>query len=311
MRPEMTNRSIERAQSWAGLTSLTVIIDGLRKNASVSETQWREETIRVAERHALENTKIDLWVYQDNIGNTNHVIRTQERALGKTEYPIWLEEDIDLDFDKYQKLRTETITNDGRPFLLTGYSHGSHNLPNSWRNTLFVPLWGLTVNSELVELTHKTWRDQKFDARIVRHALDSALLGSENIKPNYFEKVLSYWTDYSEWAIRSSRRWDALANYSLWSVGEYSTAATERIAHDSSYLDFRGMNQRSAPVPANMHQPTFRDSGRHSFCLRCEILGSRIEQSIYKRVSNALIYRASAGLTRTGLKNNSSQWYSN
>jgi hypothetical protein len=43
MRPEMTRSSILQILQWSKIDSLTVVIDGLRNNASTEEEHWREE----------------------------------------------------------------------------------------------------------------------------------------------------------------------------------------------------------------------------------------------------------------------------
>jgi hypothetical protein len=101
MRPELTKRSLEIILKWDGLNRVVVIVDGLRSGAELCEELWRNETIRAIEIAAESDSRVELWVYADNIGNTNHILRVQERALHVEEYGIWLEEDIDLDLDRY------------------------------------------------------------------------------------------------------------------------------------------------------------------------------------------------------------------
>ena len=97
MRPEMTESSIKTVLNWNSLDNLVVVIDGLRKDAADSEKEWRKETIRITEKYASSNAKLDLWVYDSNIGITEHTMRIQGRALESGSSGIWLEEDIGLE----------------------------------------------------------------------------------------------------------------------------------------------------------------------------------------------------------------------
>ncbi len=307
IRPELTARTISKILEWGELGSLIVIIDGLRESADKNEAFWRKSTIETVENFALIDSRIDLWIYDKNVGNTNHILRVQLRALAVEEYGIWLEEDIDIDLDAYLILQNMR-KNDSDPFLLTGYSHADHGQLNSIKNTLFVPLWGQTINSSLYYLVEKIWNDKVFDKKIVINAINNVFEVESKIESNYYKQIVEYWTKYSEWGILSSKRWDALANYSLWSAGFFANSATERIANDVSFLDFRGMNQRSQPKLPKMHEPNFIENIDFRFCKNCERIASRIEKSQFRRAIVSARYRiAHAG---TELTNHATQWYS-
>ena len=104
MRPEMTKASIEAILQWRGLLNFTIVIDGLRSSANESEVRWRNQTIKLSEDFCAQNSNMELWVYKDNIGITNHTMRIQGRALETGNSGIWIEEDFNLDLAKYSSI---------------------------------------------------------------------------------------------------------------------------------------------------------------------------------------------------------------
>ena len=308
MRPELTKRSLDIILNWDGLKRVVVIVDGLRSGAESNEEFWRNETIRTVESSAEFDSRVELWVYADNIGNTNHILRVQERALLVEEYGIWLEEDIDLELNTYSRLQ-DSIEKSDRPLNLTGYSQCNHGSSLSHKNTLFVPLWGQTINRALFERVSKTWNDKHFDEKIVKQVISGVFEYDRRHNPRYFSRVLEYWTSYSEWGIKSSRRWDALANYSMWLDFDFSLSSTERIAHDVSYLDYRGMNQRSKPKNIKIHELNLYEFEGGKFCLKCERAGSRQEFSELKRISSSIKYKSRKILSKVDTGQKKPQWY--
>ena len=132
MRPELTRASIEKVLGWKGRGNLTIVIDGLRSSADQAEKHWREETIHIAEQKCSENSNMDLWVYGDNIGITNHTIRIQGRALERGNSGIWLEEDIDLNLADYSEILDQlNIQSTSEPILISAFSHFNHPVDSS------------------------------------------------------------------------------------------------------------------------------------------------------------------------------------
>lgn len=307
IRPEMTAKTISRIISWNGLKKLIVVIDGLRESAEIEESDWRRQTIEIVERYALIDNRIELWLYSDNIGNTNHILRVQERGLDVDEKGIWLEEDIQLDLEEYSRIQDKFWVSD-TPFLLTGYSQANHFSVNSVKNTLFAPLWGQTINKQLIENINQIWSTKKFDARIVEGIIRAVFKDDFSRNRNFAQRVTDYWVTYSEWGIKSSRRWDALANYALWVSGNFALSTTQRIAEDLSYLDFRGMNQRNEPEGPTLHELNFSLVDQYKFCIDCERLGSRQESSNMKRAKNSILFRTKKLGKKFGILHQN-QWY--
>lgn len=298
MRPELTKRAIENTLKWVGLKKLVVVIDGLRSGANQQEIEWRNQTILVAE-NLLDSSKVELWVYDNNVGITEHNLRIQERALASLSNFIWIEEDIDLDFQQFADISVESMSKN-EPVLLSGYSQFDH--PNRRRNgfkgNLFLPLWGLIINETFHELISKTWRDKRFKETFVERAIAQVLPGKTILQRVHLNSVINYWKAYSKWGLDSSRRWDSLANYSLWSMDRYSFSCNNRIAQDSSYLDFRGMNQRIEPLPAESHSLEYKRIGFLDFCIECEIRGSRISPNLLRRFKEATKHRVINAVSR-------------
>ena len=95
----MTHRAIMEISNWDDLKSLTVVIDGLRSSASSIEEEWRRNTIKVVEQS--QSSKLELIVYDSNLGITDHVNRVQRRLLPRHPKAIWVEEDFYLNLAGY------------------------------------------------------------------------------------------------------------------------------------------------------------------------------------------------------------------
>jgi len=298
MRPELTRLAIERTVTWIGLKKLVVVVDGLRSSANHEEIEWRKQTIAEVEKFG-DSSKLELWVYDNNIGITEHNLRIQERALSKLLNFIWIEEDIDIDFQQFSDVEIDDF-NGMEPVLLSGHSHFNH--PNraktGFKGNLFLPLWGLVINQAFHELITKTWRDKKFNEAYVERAISRVLPGKTLTQRAHLKSVVNYWKAYSRWGLDSSRRWDSLANYSLWSINRYSLSCNNRVAEDSSYLDFRGMNQRKKPQPVESHAPEYKVVNSMEFCIQCEIQGSRISPNLLHRFHDASKYRIKSAFLR-------------
>lgn len=291
MRPELTKRSIDRTVNWPGLKKLIVVIDGLRPGANEEEKRWRELTIDVVDKYVISD-KLEFWCYETNVGMTEHYLRLQERVMNEDPETIWIEEDIDLDFNKFAQLTPEKLYSNG-PVLISGYSHFNHKNrdEHDLKGNLFVPMWGLRMNEAFHELILKTWKDKRFDYRYVESAL-SQIFPVKTVKERmYTSSVVKYWKEYSKWGLVSSRRWDSLANYALWTIGRVGLSSINRLAEDASYLDFRGMNQREKPPEVSTHLTTFKKVRGIEFCIECEFEGSRKSPLIRRRIMDSLNYR--------------------
>lgn len=299
MRPEMTRASIEVVLQWRDLLNFTIVIDGLRSSADESEVQWRNQTIKLAEDFCAQNTNMELWVYKDNIGITNHTMRIQGRALETGNSGIWLEEDIDLDLTKYSSVLDQLdFQSSAEPMLISAFSHFNHpqEVNRLIKGNLFLPIWGMAFNESFYELFCKVWNDKKFDEKVVKSTLGFLFENESLLDKVHKRKVVDYWTEYSSWGFKNLNRWDAVANYALWTKAKHSFTTVNRSANDLSYIDTRGMNQRTTPKEAESHKFHSVSFNGSDFCLKCEVRGSRIDRNPLRRARASLQYRLSHDL---------------
>jgi hypothetical protein len=249
MRPNLTRLAINRALNWSGLKKLIVIIDGLRNSASNDEQIWRRETIEIVESFS-HDTKIELWVYEQNIGITEHQIRIQKRALQVEEHGIWLEEDMEVDFDTYTDIQIEDKIDTDSPLLYSGFSEFNHEelSGKTFKSSLFVPIWGLTINANLVELVEKVWRQKNYNPEIVENVISRVFLDKTIDARIHLKSIERFWVQYMSWGFSNPNRWDALAIYSLWTKDSFVYSPMRRLVNDVSFLDHRGMNQSKIKV---------------------------------------------------------------
>ena len=294
MRPELTRSSIDRILKWDGLNKLIVIVDGLRNTASLNEENWRRETISTVESFC-DQSKIELWVYGTNIGITQHQMRIQKRALEIEEFGIWLEEDMEIDFDAYIAIDIENKVEAGRPLLFSGFSEFNHeeSTENAIKSSLFVPIWGLTVNTSLVELIERVWKQRKYEPSIVEKSIRRVFLGNSLKSRVHLRSIEKYWVEYMSWGFSNPNRWDALAIYALWTQDMYLYSSVNRTVEDISYRDHRGMNQRIKSKKISNHTFVERQVDEFTFCKDCEIRGSRISTNLLDRATSSMKYRVS------------------
>jgi len=294
MRPEMTEKSIQKVLNWPNLDRLVVIIDGLRGSANFQERIWREQTIQIVEKYAVLNSRLELWVYDSNIGITNHAMRIQERALQSGSSGIWLEEDIGMDLETYSSLVERIpMNNSTEPFLLSAFSHFNHEYAGNpvLKNNLFLPLWGIVFNESFFNLISRVWNDKHFNSDVVANAIGPIFPDAKYLDRVHKKKVLDFWTEYSSWGFQNQNRWDAVANYALWTESKYSWTPFAQLAYDLSYEDSRGMNQRVKPREVISHGFDERVVNGHIFCLGCERWGSRFDRNLLKRASSSMRFR--------------------
>jgi len=237
---------------------------------------------------------MDLWVYDSNPGITEHTMRIQGRALESGFSGIWVEEDFGLDLESYSTIVKDVFQeNSNKPLLLSAYSHFNHPSESSekFKSNLFLPLWGMVFNETFYSLISRVWNDKKFDPEVVSRAVNSVFPDSTYGERLFKEKVVNYWTQYSSWGFMNSNRWDAVANYALWTRSEFSLTTMQRFAHDLSFQDSRWMNQRIQPEPVISHELSKVSINGRYFCLACENWGSRINRRLSGRLAASVRYR--------------------
>lgn len=288
MRPEMTERSIQNILRWNELKSLTVVIDGLRNTANTDEEQWRRKTIATCQE--FNDEKIELIIYDKNIGITDHVNRVQKRILPVKPDAIWVEEDFELKLSEYSTFVDKNKPKAG-PFLIAGNSQGNHFELTQALRTFFPPYWGQVLSIELTEEIEKLRYDKKIDQRVSREFLS---IFSEEIgfPKNYIlEKQIAFWNQYFNWAIHSPHRWDALATYVLWRNHNATLIPPTNLVTDLAEEDARGMNKRHEKQEPKVHKLEFRKIRNLEFCDNCESRKSRVSRTLIELVQNNLTFR--------------------
>ena len=289
MRPEMTGKSIEKITGWNSLSTLTIVIDGLRSAATESEREWREATIRISEKYLSD--QVNLLVYDTNIGITDHVNRVQHELLPRFPRAIWVEEDFDLDLARYCEY-LEEITIPELPFMSCANGQANHNKINGILRTLFPPYWGQVVNIRLTEEIEKVRQDKVIDEKVVRETL--RLLNQYVGFPKHFlfEKQVDYWLNYFKWGVSSPNRWDSVATYVLWKFSTPALVSPVSLITDLAHTDTRGMNKRHSPQKLLNHKIQLLEVENGQLCAKCEMYKSRVPFSLIDAVSRNLSYKS-------------------
>jgi hypothetical protein len=289
MRPEMTQKSILQILKWEKIEKLTVVIDGLRNNASTTEEQWRAETIRVSEELCSE--KVDLLVYDTNIGITDHVNRVQRKILPESPNTIWVEEDFELNLNLYEKYLIG-LDAQSQPFLSCGNAQANHYDVEHPLRTLFPPYWGQVLNLQLTEEIERIRVDKKIDLDVSREFLNEYSKGIGFPKKLLLERQINYWDQYFNWGAQSPNRWDALATYVLWRSKNPAFVSPINLVKDLAEEDFRGMNTRHEKQIPNEHMAMLIDIEGQKYCFLCEKRKSRVSYSLNETILNNLKYRS-------------------
>ena len=288
MRPEMTRKSILKILKWGKIETLTVVIDGLRGNASTSEEQWRAETIRVSEEFVSE--KVNLLVYDTNIGITDHVNRVQRRILPETPKAIWVEEDFDLDLNLYDQF-LNNLEEHSKPYLSCGNGQANHTGVEHPLRTFFPPYWGQVLNLQLTEEIEKIRIDKKIDLEVTRAFLNTFSQDLGFPKKFLLQRQVEYWDQYFNWATHSPNRWDALATYVLWRCNNPTFVSPINLVTDLADEDSRGMNTRHEEQAPSNHPEKITTIGKIKYCILCEQRKSRVSNTLKDTIHNNLKYK--------------------
>lgn len=288
MRPEMTKNAITEISAWNDLDSLTVVIDGLRPSANNSEEEWRRETIRVVETSPV--SKLELIVYDTNIGITDHANRVQRRLLPRHPRAIWVEEDFQLNFADYANF-VEGLDIPNQPFLSCANGQANHEEIDLPLRTLFPPYWGQVLNMELTEEVERIRKDKKIDPKVAQETL-GIFKNSFTLPKNYLiKKQVTYWNNYFKWAVYNPNRWDALATYVLWKHGNPTIVSPRNLVNDLASTDMRGMNKRHEQQVVIQHKTRVENLRSTTICISCEKRKSRSAYSAQELIQNNFQYR--------------------
>ena len=271
-RPELTHEAIERILEWPSLSRLLVSIDGVRKNASASEIDWRLETIRIVESFAERDSRVSPCVWSSNDGLTEHAIRIMSKSFESEPGLIALEEDnlvgnLGLDF------LSRSIHNRNGPCISTAFTSRSH-LSDSFnaRFTFFPEQWTTSLTYPVFERFLKTWKDKVVNRSVIRDAL-GPLFGSKRF---FLEIVTEKWFRMFKQSVLDPSYGDALMAYSAISLSIPYRVPLNSLVVDIGHKDNRGLHPRLQTLdlaPHRFEKVRVRD---FQFCLSCEKLDSGI-----------------------------------
>jgi len=293
MRPHLTARAIERALTYGNLIKLIVIIDGLRECADEIEIQLRKQTIEISEEWACRDNRIDIWVYSKNLdNNTEHIFRTHRKGLNLAENGIWIEEDMEPDFEDFAKLVSLYWVNN-TPFLISGASGFNHPYSNfQVRSSLFSNFWLLSLNFKALEMIERTFHQKIFNESAIRLRI-SEVFESHNLADKFYKNYLErFWTRKLFSGITSNFRWDSLAQLSFINHGLAPFVSNQNLVKDLGFINPNAMNARAEPGEIQSHgfHPKFIEKDL-IFCVDCERGNSRVGRNSYEVIHNSAKYR--------------------
>ena len=293
MRPKLTSIAIKNALTYSKLKRLVVIIDGLRFKANSEEESLRLETIKVAENEGWHDSRIEIWVYPDNLeSNTDHIIRTHRRGLEISENSIWVEEDMKTDYEQFAPLVSNYWKN-SIPFVISGASGFNHiNSKIDARSALFSNFWLQSLNGAFLELVEKTFKDKVFKEILVRDRIRELFNGRSPNEVLYSKYLERFWLNKLASGLTSKFRWDSLAQYALISKNLSQLVSNQNLVEDLGFLSNHAMNFRKKPSPVEAHPYLPKNlNDEFEFCLDCEKGNSRVGRNISEVIFNSTRYR--------------------
>jgi hypothetical protein len=268
-RPELTRTAIQRiADSWTG--PVIVSIDGLRSAASAEEKDWRDGTIRAAEREASRYAQVELQVWDTNRGLTDHALRIFQYVMESHRALIALEEDIAVSPEGLSWLARASAAE--RPVLataMTRFEHPGGSASGVTRLTAFPSQWSSAFNAALFQEFIRVWRNQTIDRKVVNDVVNTVISNR-----TLAWAARDYWHSLFRNAAASASHGDALFQYASWSLGCLTSIPVTNAVRDLGPSDLRGLHQRVEPddIP-DIHD--FRPIswvGEGRVCASCEIL---------------------------------------
>jgi len=293
MRPKMTLQTASKLLKWSDLTCLRIVIDGPRYSAPEQEILWRNETIQSAEIIAMNDARVKIEVFSENIGFTNHSLRVQKLMFKDVNAGIMLEEDNDiselgLDFLK------RNISKATEPAVFTAYSSSNHqwNQPEyEYRKTIFSQLWGNAMNVSAHYELEKSWHQKSVNPELIEKKIYDLFRPRNLQEKDFVWRATKYWSRYFYNGFTSPRHTDIALMYAIWSSNGTLGAPWQNLCTDLSYLDYRGMNQRDEQRKIDSHIQNLEKNGNSQYCLRCEVNDSRTAYGIIGSRINSIKYR--------------------
>lgn len=284
MRPELTQEAIKNLLNWQNLSRLIVSIDGLRESADENEKIWRTQTIEVSKLLALQFKKIEVIVWEENKGLTNHAIRAFNLAFENSDNVISTEEDIEISMGGLDFLDFHTSSKK-TPQIASSFSKFTHpEETEGYKVTSFPEQWGIALN-------------KAFYARFL------LIAGGESVKEASLKELMdeTFGKD-SKNSIRATRFWlnlyksaqidvnhpDALLSYTAITLGVKYKVPWVSLSRDTAHQDGRGMHRREKQAPPPLHVRKISSVNGERVCMECELANSQIKYGIRTRVKKIL-----------------------
>ncbi len=265
-RPKQTSEAIERLLGWENLGKLYISIDGIRVSASSEEVEWRQETIRIAERAAEQDSRVIPMIWKQNNGLTAHGIRIMSEVFQIDNAVFSLEEDNLIRNDGLEFLRTSL--GDGQaPAIATAFSTQIHNdSTRKFRETYFPEQWATSLTHHLFEEFLKTWSDKRIERQVIASHF-RRIYPLDVVKR---EIVTERWFRIFKLAVNDLSYGDAVMNYAALKLDLPYKAPLKSFVQDLGPLNDRGLHPRAGGVNFSEHEFRPISSESSHFCKTCE-----------------------------------------
>ena len=286
-RPKLTQEAIFRLLEWNNLDKLYVSIDGLKDDASLEESNWRSETIQIAEKAKEFSNKIQLLIWDSNLGLTHHGNRALKQIFTFHSKVISLEEDNLISEEGLEFLNNIPV-NCGSPHIKSSFSKFRHiDEPIEQKFTIFPEQWGISFNLEMYQRYMEVQVKGTVDVSSVYKQI-SRVLGKKKIA----RRVCDHWAGIFLESIDSPNFGDGLMQYAALSSGVFYEVPWQSFTADLGHLDDRGIHSRTKPKKNLHHVSEKIVIDNFTFCLTCEKLNSDWHTFKYfRRLISTIFYK--------------------
>ena len=282
-RPELTAAAIRRSLVWKENFRLYVSIDGIRPKAGDVEIQDRQRTIKVAEECATLDSRVEVVVWDQNLGLTDHAIRMMKGVFNRHTQIISLEEDNEIGAEGLNFLKLHSVGSS--PSIAAAYSRYSHPNAPFVRKTFFPNQWGTALNESFFGEVLRTVQHNEINQSVVERSIIPEI--STNRKRREF--ISKYWSELFRSSITDPSHGDAIFQYTAMRLGLPYSVPTKTLLQDLGHLDSRGMHPRERALPQDLMH-VFRPDGSTQFCVSCEQDSCRLPLSRFTRRTYEQLY---------------------
>lgn len=289
-RPEFTKINLERLIAQPFVRKLYIAHDGVRAYADDFEIHSHKLV-----RDLLTKTefpqKVELLIYDQNIGLTQHMFRVSRRILKNCNSFISHEDDKfsnDLTFRAFMDLdvlEDAPQQADTRNFLKHAWKD------RMWRDGLYMLNGVAYLNHSLIDCAEFDFKSKTFSEKNIVKTLKDFYLPIFG-HTNSLSRVVSRLSDMLNWSLYNQNRPDTLFLYSLLLRNRLKQVSSYDLCHDVSNLDFRGANQeyKNNRVVGICEEIAIRETALGNICVQCE------REGIKERIPLGTLRRARANV---------------